>query len=373
MAPLRSKKILEKYFRSADIQIDGNRPWDLKVHDPKFYSGLITGGSLFLGESYMNGWWDCDALDQFFYKICMGKVNKKLGSINTELLYIIKSNIVNRQNKRRSFTVGERHYDIGNDLYKKMLDPRLVYTCAYWKNTKDLNQAQEDKLDLICKKLQLQPGMKVLDLGCGWGSFAKFAAEKYQVEVTGVTVSQEQVSLGRELCKGLPVEIRLQDYREVHGEFDRVSIIGMFEHVGPKNHAECMNVARRNLKDDGLFLLHTIGSNRDSGKDEWVDKYIFPNAIVPSARQLVKASTGRFIIEDWHNFGSDYDKTLMAWYDNFVRNWDDIKSETYDDLFYRMWIYYLMAFAGYFRSRELHLWQIVYSKNGVPGGYQSVR
>ena len=221
-------------------------------------------------------------------------------------------------------------------------------------------------------KIGLKPGMKVLDIGCGWGSFAKFAAQRYDAKVVGVTVSKEQIALGRALCKGLPIEFQLKDYRDITGKFDRVVSLGMIEHVGYKNYREYMRVASNALKEDGLFLLHTIGGNISTKScDPWIEKYIFPNGMLPSISQLAKAMEGLFVMEDWHNFGADYDRTLMAWHANFIKNWKNLE-DRYDQRFYRMWTYYLLTCAGSFRARKNQLWQIVLSKHGAPGGYTRI-
>lgn len=356
----------------ADIQINGNRPWDIQVHDNRLYSRVFSDGSVGFGEAYMDGWWDAQALDQFFDKLLAAKINTKINPLNYTGDYL-KSLLFNLQNKSRAFNIGEKHYDIGNDLYKAMLDDRMVYTCGYFKNTDDLNIAQEKKLDLVCRKIGLKEGNTVLDIGCGWGSFAKFAAEKYGAHVTGITVSKEQAELARKNCQGLPIEIHLQDYREVTDTFDHVISLGMFEHVGYKNYREYMEIARRALKDNGFFLLHTIGGNISATKtDPWLNKYIFPDSMLPSIAQIGKAAEGLFVMEDWHNFGQDYDKTLMAWFKNFDAAWPQLKNQ-YDERFYRMWKYYLLSCAGSFRCRMNQLWQIVLTKDGVRGGYTAVR
>lgn len=288
-------------------------------------------------------------------------------------MHILRAILLNPSGKARAFQVGERHYDLGNRLYRGMLDRRMVYSCGYWKNADNLDAAQEAKLDLICRKLGLKRGDRVLDVGCGWGSFAEYAAERYGVEVVGITVSKEQVVLGNESCRGLPVELRLLDYRDMEGEFDHVVSIGMFEHVGLRNYRIYMEKVRQCLKDGGLFLLQTIGGNDSVTKlDPWFEKYIFPNSLIPSIRQISAAAEGLFVMEDWHNFGADYDPTLMSWFRNFDRNWDSL-SEIYDERFYRMWRYYLLSSAGTFRARCLQVWQIVFSKEGVRGGYLTVR
>ena len=254
-----------------------------------------------------------------------------------------------------------------------MLDTRMVYTCAYWKDATDLDAAQTAKLDLVCRKIDLQPGQKILDIGCGWGSFACYAASEYGAEVVGVTVSKEQAELARKRCAGLPVEIRLQDYRDVTEQFDHIISLGMFEHVGDKNFRSYMEKVHQCLKDDGLFLLHTIGHMLTvKNGDPWINRYIFPNSQIPSVYHIGKAIDNLFVMEDWHNFGADYDRTLLVWYNNFKQHWPELK-KNYDDRFYRMWRYYLLMCAGVFRARYIQLWQIVLSKNGIPGGYYSVR
>jgi cyclopropane-fatty-acyl-phospholipid synthase len=253
-----------------------------------------------------------------------------------------------------------------------MLDRRMAYSCGYWKDAADLDVAQEAKLDLICRKLGFRPGMRVLDIGCGWGSFAIFAAQRYRVTVMGITVSREQQHLAMERGSGLPVVFRLQDYRELRESFDAIVSIGMFEHVGVKNYRTYFETIRRCLRDDGMFLLHTIGSHASAAGDRWIGRYIFPRSHVPSADDVTRGLGRAFVVEDWHNFGADYDRTLLAWERNFVAHWDELRS-SYDARFYRLWRYYLLSCAGSFRARRNQLWQIVLSRNGIPGGYRSVR
>jgi len=367
-----AKKTIEEIFSYADIRVNGSRSWDIQVHNPNFFSRILAQNSLGLGESYMDGWWDCKELDKFFYKIFKSNIREKVKSPNL-MWGVLKSKLINMQSIKRSKIVGEKHYDIGNALFENMLDKRMVYTCGYWKNAKTLDKAQEDKLDLVCKKIGLKPGMKVLDIGCGWGSFAKYAAQKYKVNVVGVTISKEQVKLGRELCKGLPIDIRFQDYRDVNERFDRIVSLGMFEHVGEKNYKTYMKTVHKLLKSDGLFLLHTIGNNnKKMWIDPWLLKYIFPNGQIPLTNQVRKASKGLFVLQDWHEFGTYYDKTLMAWHKNFTKNWNKIKSK-YDKRFYRMWNYFLLGSAGNFRAHKIDLWQIVFSKNELDKKYKIVR
>ena len=198
-------------------------------------------------------------------------------------------------------------------------------------------------------------------------------AENYGVEVVGITISAEQAKLAKENCRNLPVDIRVQDYRNLQGHFDRVVSIGMFEHVGYKNFRTYFKTINELLKDDGLFLLHTIGGNTPVKRtDPWIERYIFPNGMIPSSQQISSSYEGYFVLEDWHNFGPDYDKTLMAWHENFENAWPEIQAN-YDERFRRMWRYYLLASAGSFRARKNQLWQIVLSKQGLSDEYSFPR
>jgi cyclopropane-fatty-acyl-phospholipid synthase len=365
----------QEYLSKAGIQINGSHPWDIHVHNDQLYKRLASEGALGFGEAYMEGWWDCQQLDVLAFRACQLDVNQWKMFKFKDFLQWLKIIFINLQSKRRAFIVGQQHYDLNDQLFQLMLDKRMTYSCGYWKNAGNLDEAQEAKLELICRKLYLKAGMKVLDIGCGWGSFAKYAAEKYGVSVVGITISQNQLSLGRQLCQGYPIELRLQDYRELNQKFDRVVSIGQMEHVGYKNYVSYMKIVKRCLNEGGLFLLHTIGNNLSFySVDPWIAKYIFPNGQIPSLKQIVESTEGIFVMEDWHNFGYDYDRTLMAWYENFKNHWQSIKVNIKNsEKFYRMWSFYLLCCAGAFRARKLQLWQIIFSHEGMPKGYQSIR
>ena len=369
----RYQKIAETVLDLAGVKINGPNKWDIRVLDERFYKRAVTEVELGVGETYMDGWWEAGEIDELIYRLVRADLQEKLRRNYKVALQLTGFYLINMQARRRAFQIGKRHYDLGNELFQNMLDRRMNYSCAYWKDASSIDEAQENKLELICKKLYLEPGMRILDIGCGWGAFGKYAAEKYNVNTVGVTVSKNQVELGRKLCEGLLVEFRLLDYRDLNEKFDRIVSVGMIEHVGHRNYRKYFEIANRCLKDDGLFLLHTIGEIRSvNSTDAWTHKYIFPNGMLPSVAQLGKAIEGLFVMEDWHNFGADYDKTLVAWYNNFKNNWNKIKNK-YDERFYRMWKYFLLSSAGSFRARHNQLWQIVLSKNGILGGYKSVR
>ncbi|CCJ73578.1 Cyclopropane-fatty-acyl-phospholipid synthase [Cronobacter condimenti 1330] len=365
-------RIASELLSRAGIAVNGAAPSDIQVKNPDFFKRVLQEGSLGLGESYMDGWWECERLDLFFTKVLRAGLEDQLPHHLKDTLRILGARLFNLQSKKRAWIVGKEHYDLGNDLFSRMLDPYMQYSCGYWKEADNLVDAQQAKLKLICEKLELKPGMTLLDIGCGWGGLAAFAARHYGVSVTGVTISAEQQKMAQDRCERLDVTILLQDYRDLDAQFDRIVSVGMFEHVGPKNYATYFDVADRNLKPDGLFLLHTIGSRKtDNNVDPWIDKYIFPNGCLPSRRQIAAASEPHFVMEDWHNFGADYDKTLMAWYARFLAAWPDI-ADNYSERFKRMFTYYLNACAGAFRARDIQLWQVVFSR-GVENGLRVAR
>lgn len=366
-------RIASEMLQSADIEVNGSRPFDIRVKNPHFFKRVLQEGSLGLGESYMDGWWECDRLDIFFQKVLRAGLENQLPHHIKDTLRVAAARLTNLQSKKRAWIVGKEHYDLGNDLFSLMLDPYMQYSCGYWKDVTTLKQAQEAKLKLICEKLQLKPGMTLLDIGCGWGGLAAYAAKHYGVSVEGVTISAEQQKLAQERCKDLDVKILLQDYRDLDSQYDRIVSVGMFEHVGPKNYQTYFNVVARNLKPDGLFLLHTIGANETNmNVDPWINKYIFPNGCLPSIKHIATTSEGKFVMEDWHNIGADYDRTLMAWYERFVQNWPKLE-HNYSQRFFRMFSYYLNACAGAFRARDIQLWQVVFSPRGAEGGLRVAR
>ncbi|WJV60807.1 cyclopropane fatty acyl phospholipid synthase [Pectobacteriaceae bacterium C52] len=361
-------QIVHEMLSMADITINGSRPFDITVKNTDFYKRILREGSLGLGESYMDGWWECERLDMFFHRVLRAGLEEKIPQRWRDLIRILLARVINLQSKRRSWIVGKEHYDLGNDLFSLMLDPYMQYSCGYWKQADTLEQAQEDKLRMICEKLQLRRGMTLLDIGCGWGGLAAFAARHYSVSVTGVTISREQQKLAQQRCQELDVTILLQDYRDLNLQFDRIVSVGMFEHVGPKNYDTYFQLVRKTLKPNGLFLLHTIGANKTNLEvDPWINKYIFPNGCLPSVRHIAQSSEPYLVMEDWHNFGADYDRTLMTWHARFQQHWSEL-SANYPEKFHRMFSYYLNACAGAFRARDIQLWQVLFSVDGVEGG-----
>ncbi len=356
--------VMRELLAKAGITVGGDEPWDIQVHDERVYARILRDSTLGVGESYVEGWWDCPALDQMIDKLVRARVGLVVEENWALLAQAVKARVLNLQ-ASHAFEVGERHYDVGNDLYEAMLGKRMAYTCAYWKNADTLDAAQEAKLDLVGRKIGLRPGMKILDLGCGWGGFAAFAAER-GATVVGYTVSREQAAWVKERYASLPIDIRVDDYRNATGRHDAVVSIGLMEHVGPKNHRAYMQQARRLLEPGGVVFIHTIGGNVPRKRiDPWFDKYIFPNAAIPTLGQLATAMEDVLVVEDVQNLGEHYDRTLMAWWANFDAAWPSLRGR-YGEPFYRMWKYYLLSSAAFFRARQHNLFQIVATPAGAP-------
>ena len=361
----RSAETMVELLKRADITVGGDAHWDIQVHDDRVYTRALRDGTLGVGEAYVEGWWDCQAIDQMLERLIRARVDLLLRESWILLANAVRSRILNLQ-IARAFEVGERHYDVGNDLYQAMLGPSMVYTCAYWKDVDTLDAAQEAKLDLVCRKIGARPGMRILDLGCGWGGFARFAAERYGASVVGYTVSREQRAWAEEQYAKLPIEVRLDDYRNARGNYDAVVSIGLMEHVGPKNYRAYMELVSRCLAPGGIAFIHTIaGSEPRTQIDPWYQKYIFPNAVIPTLGQLAAAMDEILVVEDVHNIGPHYDRTLIAWWRNFDQAWPSLRNR-YGDHFYRMWKFYLLTSAAEFRSRDLNLFQIVATTTGMP-------
>lgn len=361
---------VETRLGQADIRLDGHRPWDVRVHHERFFRRVVTGGDLGFAESFMDGDWSCDRLDELAARVFTAGLHEQMHPIDR--LNSLIARVLTRQTRHGVFRHVAPHYDLGNDLFESMLDRQyMAYSCAYWRGgARSLEEAQAAKLDLVCRKLALAPGMHVLDIGCGWGGFARFAAARYAVAVTGVTLSREQAALGAERARGLPVDLRVQDYRDVTGRFDRVVSMGCLEHVGHRNHRRFFEVVRERLAPGGHALVHSIGVCRTQFRaGRFLDRYVFPRVNLPSMAQIGRAVDGLFVLDDLHNIGTDYDRTAMEWNDRFQRAWPGLESR-YGGLcggrFKRMFEFYLLATAGFIRARQLQVWQMVLTPPGVP-------
>jgi cyclopropane-fatty-acyl-phospholipid synthase len=360
---------LDAALARAGVRLDGPEPWDPQIRHPRAVRRIWMQGSRGAGESYVDGDWDVDALDELYSRILRAHAD---AGVSTALFHLARPVALwmgNRQSRRRTRASIVSHYDIGEDLYRTMLGSTMAYSCGYWATATTLDAAQHAKFDLICRKLGIRPGHRVLDIGCGWGGLAVYAAERFGAEVTGITVSPGQAAFARRRARGLNVRILEQDYRDVDGTFDRVVSVGMLEHVGPANYHAYFDAVRRCLARDGLALVHTIGALTPAhASDPWIDRYIFPDSVLPSAAQLTRAFEGLLVLEDWENIGAHYDRTLLAWHRNVEAAWPDLCAR-YSERFRRMWRYYLLTCAAGFRSRRNQVWQLVLSPAGVPAGY----
>ena len=353
---------MKRLLRDVGVSVGGPEPHDPQILDARFYQRLLRDGTLGLGESYVDGWWEVEAIDELFRLLLAGGLDRAARRSPSAVTLSLLGRLTNPQRRLRVVRDGRKHYDRGLDLFRAMLDRRMTYTCGYWRHARTLDEAQEAKLDLVCRKLELKEGKTLLDIGCGWGSLVSYAAERYGVVATGVTVSPEQAEVARETCRHLPVEIRVQDYRLVEGRYDAVVSVGMFEQVGPKNHRTYMQVVDRCLAPSGISLLHTITGTSET-VDPWLYRYIFPGGNAPALEQITRAAEGLFVVDDMHNFGPDYDRTLMAWHQRFEEAWPGLRAR-YDERFRRLWRYYLLQCAGAFRARTVHLLQIILSRRG---------
>lgn len=364
----RAEALVTKLMAAADVRVNGDRPWDITVHDPRFFDRMIRHGQLGIGEAYMDGWWDCESIDEMSARFIRANLHHESIRDLRFVGYYLKQRMKGIGRKSLSYEIGEAHYNLSNDLFASFLDDTMSYSCGFWREAETLEEAQRAKLDLICRKLDLKPGMKVLEIGCGWGGWARHAAEHYGVEVLGITVSKEQLAWAREKAGDLSVRVELMDYRDVNGWYDRVVSIAMFEAAGQKYFRTFMETVDRVLKPDGQFLLHTIVSNTpiEAAQSRWLNTYIFPNGELPSLAQVYKAAEGLFVAEAAHHFDGYYERTLADWDRRFVANWTTIE-KGFDKRFYRMWRFYLQISQGIFKSRLCHLWQFVFTKDGIPG------
>ena len=369
----RAQKIVTNLLAVADIQINGTRPWDIQVHDARFFSRVLASGALGFGESYMEDWWDCIALDEMCYRAIRARLDQRFAFRLPNLWALLTALVINQQTRHRSRIVGRVHYDLSNDFFEAMLDPNMQYSCALFAEGDDLAAAQLRKLEWICERLRLRHGLRLLDIGCGWGGLARYAARHYGCQVVGITISREQFEYAQRWCRGLDVQIQLRDYRDVTGRFDRVVSVGMVEHVGPKNYRTYFRATARLLGDDGLFLCQGIcGNSSRLASDPWITRYIFPNSILPSAAQLMRAAESVFILDDVKNIGPNYDQTLLAWEENFRRAWPRF-AERYGERFRRMWRFYLLSCAGAFRARSLHAFSMLFSKDFIGNNVRDER
>jgi cyclopropane-fatty-acyl-phospholipid synthase len=366
------KKIVTEILKNANIKIGE----DIIINDESFYKELVLRGSLGLGETYMSGKWDSQNLDTLVTKFLESKLDTyKVFGAGINLATFLKSKFDNLQDVKHAPDLYDTHYNSGNYLFESFLDPNMIYTCAYFKNTDDLAQAQLNKIRIVGEKLDLKPGDKVLDIGCGWGGTAKILSDMFDVHVTGVADTPNQIAYAKEHNLSDKVDFILTDYRDVEGKYDKIYNVGFLEAVGPKNLRNFMEQVDMLLKDEGIFLTHTIGGKKSVRSTEpWIDRYIFPHGVIPSMKQIDKATSGIFEKRDFESFGKYYVKTLTNWNSRFNANWDKIKDEYKNpEVFKRMMNYYFLTCAASFKTGKNDLWHFVYTKPGRVKDYEIYR
>lgn len=352
------------FLEQADIQVEGSRPWDIKICHPGFFKCIMQQGLLGLGESYMDGWWECERLDIFVYKFLSGQLDEALPTHLHDILKFFSAKLLSIRSDENNSKRGHNDYEIGDDIFAIMLDSYMQYSCGCWRQATCLNEAQTAKLDMMCEKLQLTPGMRVLDIGCGWGGTAEYMARHYDVYVEGITDSTEQQKIAQARCEGLNVTIMLGDFRDpLDDQFDRIIALGTLQNIGLKSYKTFFEWVASCLRPDGFFLLQSIGSGQLVNHiGPWINKYIFPGGCLPSGEQIIHSTQPYLHIEDWINLGEDYDKTFMAWEKRINTAWPELRHH-YSPKFKRMLDYYLCSCAGFLRARKLNMWEVVFSRN----------
>lgn len=358
------ENLLTNWLEDAGIHVNGPASHDIRVHDKRFYWRTLAHGSLGFGEAFMDGWWSCEDLEEMVFRLIRSEVRRRAyrhpGAVALEWLNRIR----NDQNRRRSLRAPRRHYDFDNEMFQAFLGRYMNYSCGYYAGTGDLDEAQILKMDIICRKLDLQPGEHLLDVGGGWGEFALYAAKHYGVHVTSVNISEEQMRFARRRCAGYDVDVVRSDYRDIAGQYDKVAAIAMFPHVGHRNHRTFMQAMYRALKPGGTFLIEsTMNTATTTAGDPWIDRYIFPGLLMPSGSQICAAMEGLFVIEDLHNFGPHYVKTLRAWNANFQNAWGRFAAR-HDERVRRMFEYFFLISAALFRARTMEYWHLVLTRQG---------
>ncbi len=351
------------------------------IHDERFFWRALLGADIGIGESYMDGDWTSPDLVSL---VRLAVRNLRLFDARNAMLSGLRQLAGRMRHRLRSNSLwGSRqniraHYDLGNDFYRLFLDRQMVYSCAHFRRSEDtLDQAQVQKLDLVCRKLMLRPGEGLLEIGCGWGAFALHAARKYGARVTALTISRAQYDYVAEVLSRTDtapgsVRLLLEDYRRVEGQFDKIASIEMFEAVGLDRYDEFFRACDRLLTPDGSMLLQTITiSEREVAayrrRVDWMQTYIFPGSELASAGEILRslARATQLSLVDMESIGAHYALTLTAWRARFLRNLDAVRRLGFDERFLRMWDFYLAWCEGSFRERYTNDVQLLLAKNGT--------
>lgn len=350
----------------------------LIVHDERFFARTLTGGDTAIGEAYMDGDWSAPDL----VSVMRLAVRNLARLENTNSFFSSLSRFADRirQRLRKNTVEGSRrnihaHYDLSNEFFKLFLDRSMMYSCAWYETADDsLETAQFQKLDRICRKLELQPRDRILEIGTGWGGFALYAAENYGCRVTTTTISEQQHQYARECFDrteaGGRIELQFKDYRNLTGKFDKIVSIEMFEAVGFDHYDEFFSACDKLLAPDGSMLLQTITMNEQKfaqylKQSDWIQKYIFPGAQLASVRGILDSLTRstRLSLFNAEDMGAHYARTLAAWRGRFLDSIVDVKALGFDDRFTRMWEYYLCFCEGAFLERHISDFQLLLTKN----------
>ncbi len=361
--PKMGRFLVERALRRADVRIDGDRPHDIRVLDPRFYGDVLRRGSLGFGECYVRRWWDADDVEELAFRLIRSGVYS-LSSAVPGLPRDLRDMFANQQTRRLATRVADEHYSMGNDVFFAFLGGVRNYSCGIFDGDADLDAAQTRKLAKISSLLDLRPGERLLDVGGGWGELSRHAAAAHGCEVTHVNLSDEQIRHASALCTDLSVRVEKRDWRDVEGRFDKIAVIAMLTHVGPKNYRRFMQRMHDRLEPGGLMLIETVGTRHAAVRCEaWLDKYIFPGGVVPTRRQILGAADGLFDETRFESSGEHYVQTLRCWQENFERNWTDLSSR-YDEERRRIFNYFFQSIGGAFRAGYVDHWHILLRRTG---------
>ena len=357
-----TRLLLEPMLARAGVSIGGKESCDIQVADQRFYRVVLTQGSLGLGEAYLRGWWTCNDLEELSYRLIQSGLYKASLLLPLPLVADLVHATFNQQSKEKSLRVAVQHYSLGNDIFLSFLGSYHNYSCGYYLETDDLDEAQRLKLEKGCRLLDLRPGDRVLDVGGGWGEFARYAATHHGCQVTSINIADEQIKFAKEYCKDASVEVRRCDYRDITGRFDKIMVMAMLTHVGYKNYRQFMEIMARCLEPGGMMLIESVGGHKSMKNCEpWINRYIFPGGVLPSLRQIDAAIAGLFSRKVLDEFGSSYVHTLRAWNRNFLQAWPAHQCR-YDERVRLMFEYFFQTVAGAFRAGYLLHWHILLQK-----------